>query len=345
MKTTKIITVSIAILFTAQACNFLFGDVGGGGGSGPKGVFISFDSGSTWAESNLSGPEAPLQSGSVSQVFLEVGNPKNLLVSTSNAGIFASDSGGESWVRLLPDVISSSAFINPQNNQEIYAGGANRSSQATIWKSSDRGSLWVEIFTESSGKASVSSLTFDPLNPSTFYASLSSGTILKSSDSGSTWSVLETVKDRPLKLVVATDGSRSIYLLTTKGLMRSRDGGINWEELSFESKPSKFNDLFVESRNPLSVYVGTDLGLFRSRDGGNSFEKIELPANQDSVSVSAVAVNPDNSSQIFASIRWTIYRSDDAGLTWKTVSLPTRRVVGDIVVDTFEPNKVYAGVK
>ena len=345
MKTAKIITVSIAILFTAQACNFSIGDLGSGSGSGPRGMFTSFDSGSTWAESNFSGAAAPLQNGSVSEVFLETGNPKNLLVSTFNSGIFASDSGGESWVRLLPDVNSTSAFINPQNSQEIYAGGANRFSQATIWKSPDRGLLWVEIFTESSGKSLVSSLTFDSLSPSTFYASLSSGTILKSSDSGSTWSTLETVKDRPLKLIVATDGPRSIYLLTTKGLMRSRDRGANWEDLSFEGKPSNFNDLFVESRNPLSVYVGTDIGLFRSRNGGDSFEKMELPANQDSTNVGAVAVNPDNSSQIFASIRWTIYRSDDSGRTWKTVSLPTRRVVSDIVVDTFEPNKIYAGVK
>jgi photosystem II stability/assembly factor-like uncharacterized protein len=351
-RTIRIATVALAVLFTAQACNLLFGDLYGNEGSGPRGMYQSFDSGDSWGMINKVAGEDGLAAVEVTEIFLERGNPDNIVITTRNAGVYASDTGGESWISLFPGVIAYGSFINPQRSDEIYVSGANPSRIATIWKSPDRGGVWQELFNEPTGQASVSALVFDPLDPSVFYGGLSNGTVIKSSDLGETWNALKNLGGRIVRMAVAVDNQRTVYALSeTKGLTRSRDGGRSWTELKvfetgmFGSTRRTYNDLFIQPGSPDTIYVGASEGLFRSENGGDTWVRLELPSNQDSTNVSAVAVNSDNTAEIFAAVNWTVYHSRDRGATWRTVSLPTRRVISDIAVDPHQPNRVYAGVK
>lgn len=344
MRILKIGIISIAILFTAQACNFLFGDIYGDKGSGPRGVYFSVDSGETWAAG--SDEAEKLRNAEISEIFVEPGNPGNLLAASSNAGVLASDTGGERWVTLLPKSIAYSVFVNPQNSQEIFASGAGASSFATIWQSQDRGNLWREIFNESSERASVSAMTFDPQSPQVLYAALSTGTVIKSLDSGETWDSLITLDGRVARLLVSPLDSQIVYALSiSSGVHQSTDGGQNWTVVNAGLKTKRYNDLAFDQATPPSLYLAAADGLFRSLSGGNTWQVVALPASEQGQNVTAVAVNPDLRSEIFAAIKWTIFKSDDGGLTWQTKSLPTRRTVTDIAVDPNEPNRVYAGVR
>lgn len=340
----KIIFTILPILFVAQSCNFLFGDLTGQGGSGSKGVFLSTDSGQTWGEANRIGKNKSLAQAEISQIVMDPANSKNILAVTVNAGIYASNSGASGWGQILPNFGGYDAFINPNNNKEIFAAGS-RAGVSVILKSADSGGTWTQIYSEPTGRAAVVSLIYDPKNSAVFYAGLSSGTILKSVDSGNNWNTVVNFQDRIIKMTLTPD-SRTFYVLSrSQGLRRSQDGGKGWNEIKVVESPGQFNDFALEPGNPAVMYVVTEKGLFKSQDSGATWTRLLLPANPQVNNVSSVVVNPQNRRQIFATIRSTVYRSDDYGASWRTEALPTNRVISKIAIDPTEPNRIYVGLK
>lgn len=335
----------LPVLFTAQACNFLFGDILGGTdqGSGVRGVFKSVDAGETWAAANESAGEVKLSDSQVYRLFIERYNPINILAATLDEGVFASSNEAESWGILLPNFSTFEVFINPNNSQEIYVSGSS-GKLATIFKSSNRGGTWEEVYRQPNVEAEVSAMAFDPVTPSTFYAGLSSGTLLKTTDGGETWRNLVDFGDRIRQIEIAQSPARTIYvLLKGKGLKQSSDGGQSWASLLLPGNPASYNHLVLSPSN--LVYVATGNGLYQSLDSGKTWRRFLLPVQATSDDVSAVAVDPKNSRFIYAAIRYVFFKSADGGATWQTVSLPTRRLISDIVVNPNEPNKIYVGLR
>ncbi|MDP3741654.1 MAG: YCF48-related protein [bacterium] len=339
----KALVLVLPIIFTAQACNFLFGELSGDEGSGVRGVFKSLDSGQTWAAIGKVG-EKNLANAQVLNIFIEPANANNLIASTFNAGVYASENSGENWVSLVPGFGAYVSIINPTNSQEIFVAG-NRNRLPAILKSSDRGGSFVEVFSQPAAEGSVTSLIMDPKNSAILYASLTSGTLIKSLDGGVTWNVLTDFEDRVVRMRFSNDG-RIIYALAKgEGLKKSEDAGRTWTMVILENKANTYNDLVVDPQSSANLYMATDKGLFASADGGNTWTKLLLPATPEVNVISTVAVNPKNNRQIFAVIRSTIYRSDDRGQTWRTEPLLTNRVIAHIAIDPNEPNKIYIGLK
>lgn len=310
-------------------------------GSGSQGVFVSVDSGDTWQAGNAKG-DLDLASSAVSRLYIEGSKPQNIVAASINAGLLASDDHGANWARLLPDFTAHDAFINPYDGQEIFAAGA-RGRTAAIYKSPDRGRTWIQVYNEPTGQFSVTVLAFDRTNSQVMYAGLSSGTVLKSADGGDTWNALVSFEGRVADLAATRS---MVYSLTlTSGIKRSTDSGRSWSNLSFSQSANTFNDLYADPGSESILYVAASSGLYQTQDTGTTWTKLPVPASPEIANVTAVAVNPAKKSQIFAAIRSTIYRSEDAGATWRTVQLPTNRTITDIVIDPFEPNRIYAGLR
>lgn len=340
----RAILTILPLLFTAQACNFLFGDIYGEQATGTRGVMVSVDSGDTWAEANKINPNKSLSGAQIMRLHIEEGASENILAATLNVGLYASDNKTETWIQLLPGYSAYDVYINPVNHDEIYTSGSKRGLPA-VMKSADRGGTWTQIYSAPT-KGAAEVIKFDPKNPAVIYAGLSSGTLLRSIDGGQTWKGIADLDDRIWRIAVGNDAGGTIYaLLREQGFRRSQDGGKTWIEIKLPDSAKRFNDIYNDDSSPASVLVATDKGLYRSSDSGSNWTKIGLPINPDGSNVAALTVNPDKKSQIFAAIKNTIYRSDDAGQTWKTVSLPTGRTVGALVVDQEEPNRVYAGLR
>lgn len=343
----KVAVVLLPVLFIAQACNVVFGDIFGAGneGSGARGVFKSVDAGETWQAMSATTGDLKLSNAKVNRLFIERYNPINILAATLDGGVFASANEAKTWALLLPNFAAFEVFINPNNNQEIFASGAS-GKLAAIFKSENRGGAWVEIYRQPDGEADVSAMTFDPVNSSIIYAGLSTGTLIKTMDGGQTWKNVADFGERVKQLEIASSPARAIYaMLKTRGLKVSFDGGQSWTSLSVPDSPSVYNELALSPSNPELMYVATGGGLYQSFDGGRTWRRLLLPATPAKNNVSAAAVDPKNSRQIYAAIRYVFYRSDDGGLTWQTVSLPTRRLISDIVINPNEPNKIYVGLR
>lgn len=342
----KGIVVILPIIFTAQACNFLFGDLYGNQGSGPRGTFVSTDSGDTWAESNQINKSTNMGSAIIAKLALEPGNSSNVLAAAVNAGVYASDNKGKTWGLLLPNFAAYDVAFNPTKTQEIFAAGA-RGDLATILKSSDHGTTWVQTYSYPAGKTAVTALVFDPVSRETIYAAISTGTLLKSTNSGKTWIAVKEFEERLSDIAISSDAAKTIYVLVrAKGLSKSTDSGRTWIAVNVASPgPSQYNRLVIDPTNASSLYIGTNQGLFRSRDSGFVWTKLSLPVNTNADDVTAVAVNPEDNRQIFAGILSTFYRSSDSGTSWHTVSLSTRRTILNILIDRLELNRIYAGLK
>ena len=151
-------------------------------------------------------------------------------------------------------------------------------------------------------------------------------------------------------LVVDPSNPDRFYFGTLDGqIYTSADAGKHWELLHNLGRPRLFVDnIIVDPRNPKVLYVGThrhDLpgGFFKSTDGGLTWRESSQLKNESIHSLTQSESDPDT---LLAGTFNTIFRSDDAGDTWK--QLPTSKVTGLHHVESlaFDPrtsDTIYAG--
>jgi photosystem II stability/assembly factor-like uncharacterized protein len=151
-------------------------------------------------------------------------------------------------------------------------------------------------------------------------------------------------------LVVDPSNPDRFYFGTLDGqIYTSADGGKQWQLLYNFGKPRLFVDqIIVDSRNPRVLYAGGHRhnlpgGFFKSTDGGVTWRESAQLKEQAIHSVAQSESNPDT---LIAGTYTTIFRSDDAGETWK--KLPTEGVTGlyhveSLAIDPRTSDTIYAG--
>jgi photosystem II stability/assembly factor-like uncharacterized protein len=151
-------------------------------------------------------------------------------------------------------------------------------------------------------------------------------------------------------LVVDPSNPDRFYFGTLDGqIYTSVDGGHHWQLLYNFGKPKLFVDhIIVDPRNPRVIYVGAHRhnqpgGFFKSTDGGVTWKENEQLKNEALHSLAQSESNPDT---LIAGTFNTIFRSDDAGETWKqlpTTTTPGLLHVESLAIDPRTTNIIYAG--
>jgi photosystem II stability/assembly factor-like uncharacterized protein len=193
---------------------------------------------------------------------------------------------------------------------------------------------------------------------------------------GDAWAQLVTSTSMPVEdrqatglgavdAVLAPSNAKRVYLFYNNKLYRSDDKGVTFSRLvSFGTAASDANDQYrdtgykiaVDPLNADVVYVGTrDDGLRRSTDGGATWTTIaQVPVGLHATDSSGNVTNPGagisilfdptsaasggRTSGIYAG-SWQngIWRSDDAGATWRQIAngtgSPAHLARGDIAKD------------
>jgi photosystem II stability/assembly factor-like uncharacterized protein len=151
-------------------------------------------------------------------------------------------------------------------------------------------------------------------------------------------------------LVIDPSNPDRFYFGTLDGqIYTSSDGGKHWQLLHNLGRPRLFVDhIIVDPRNPKVLYVGAHRhdvpgGFFKSTDGGQTWRESTQLKNEAIHSLAQSESDPDT---LIAGTFNTIFRSDDAGETWK--QLPTSHVQGLNHVESlaFDPRTsqtIYAG--
>jgi photosystem II stability/assembly factor-like uncharacterized protein len=116
----------------------------------------------------------------------------------------------------------------------------------------------------------------------------------------------------------------------------------------------RIDDIAVVESNPSTYYVGTATGgVWKTVNNGTTFDPIF--DEQGSTSIGDIAIAPSDPSIIWVgtgepnnrqSSSWGdgIYRSLDAGKTWTNMGLRDSKHIGRVVIDSRNPNIVYAAV-
>jgi photosystem II stability/assembly factor-like uncharacterized protein len=151
-------------------------------------------------------------------------------------------------------------------------------------------------------------------------------------------------------LVVDPSNPDRFYFGTLDGqIYTSSDGGHQWTLLYNFNKPRLFVDsIIVDPRNPKVLYVGGHRhdqpgGFFKSTDGGRTWKASDQLKNEALHSLAQSESNPDT---LIAGTFTTIFRSDDAGESWKrlpTADVPGLLHVESLAIDPRTTSTIYAG--
>jgi len=136
------------------------------------------------------------------------------------------------------------------------------------------------------------------------------------------------------------------------GVFLSTDGGINFKQQvavpSVSGMPGSIssidvNSLALDPSESTAIYLASDnQGLFYSYNITTGWNEV---SSFPKITVTNVAVNPDNKCDIYATFTNRLYRSVDCTRTWKQIYLDSdaQAVFTTFVIDFFNPSNLYLG--
>ncbi len=258
------------------------------------GVLTSDDKGATWLPSSLD-----IDSVFATSLALDTRNPDRLYVGTDGDGIFQSTNGGDTWTTLNSGLPANASIrtvvINPQNSSILYSvvDASGIFKRTTI--------QWLISSTGIAEPGSVTDVAISPNNGDLLIATTSGNGVYRSEDAGVTWTAttqglgserfFKTVsfdRSNPQTVFLGGDGT---------GIFKSTDSGLNWSSASNGLPASPvINDILITDKLLLAGLE--EDGVFKSADAGSTWTFFSTNLNRDTVN--ALAVNPKDSSEIFA---------------------------------------------
>jgi photosystem II stability/assembly factor-like uncharacterized protein len=243
--------------------------------------------------------------------------PNVFYVGAVNGGLWKTTDAGRIWTPIFDDQPSGSIgaiAVAPSNPDVIYVGsgeGLQRPDLSTgdgVYRSADGGRTWKHLGLR--GGQQIPQIVVDPHNP-----------------------------DRLWVAVLGHPYGPNVE----RGIFRSTDGGASFQKVLYKDENTGGVDVALDPANADIVYAvlwesreapwengrfaGPGSGLYKSLDGGATWRQLTtgLPTfEKDGLGRIGIAVAPSDPGRIFATVEARsnggLYRSDDAGGTWRLVS-------------------------
>ncbi|MRX28556.1 hypothetical protein GJS41_10395 [Kangiella sp. HZ709] len=284
-----------------------------------------------------------LMSGRIIDLENHPTNDRVFYAGTAGGGVWRTSNGGATFQPIFddhPQSIGAVALDPTKPDKNIWVGTGEiwtRNSVSVgdgLYKSTDGGVNWEKVGFQNSER--ISSIEINPNNPNEIYVGVL----------GALW---------------GDSDERGVY--------KSTDGGKSWDKILYVSATTGASDLIMDPNNPNILYAsmwefrrtgwsfssgGLESALYKSVDAGKSWEKIHKGFPDGKLGRIALAVAPSDSKRLYAVLETEkdsdkgLYRSDDAGASWKHLNNDFELVVrpfyfSRIVVDPRNPDVVAKG--
>ncbi len=196
-------------------------------------------------------------------------------------------------------------------------------------------------------EAKIAAISISPFDNRKIFLGTGEYGIYQSDDAGENWSHLdnETIPNTVLRIKFHPTNQDSIYIATDKGLLRTIDGGQNW---NYVILPDHYvGDLFgfeIHPQYPNILYCCGLFYNFRSLDGGATWETMNL----ERLYVQKYCVDPINTNRVYlithsGLYHKAIYKSENLGNSWECIhnNLDTTYTAHDMAIDPIDNNILY----
>ncbi len=280
----------------------------------------------------------PYRAGRVSAVAGIPGNPAVYYMGTPGGGLWKTTDGGRVWKPIFDQegVASIGAVaVAPSNPDIVYVGSGEQTQGNGMYKSSDAGATWTHIGLEDTKY--ISAVIVDPRDPNIVVVGVLGHPILGTAGAGK-----------------------------TRGVYKTTDGGKNWSKTLYKDELAGISDMVADPSNPRVLYAGMwhprdfrappvagkekeqTAWIYKSTDEGSTWKQLPgtgFPA--DPLERVGLAVAPgDRGRRVFAIAAPGLFRSDDAGETWRKITSDPRitgnQYICHVYVDPRNPDVVYA---
>ena len=272
------------------------------------------------------------------------GQPNVFYIGVNNGGVWKSTDYGRVWTPIFDDQPTGSIgalAVAPSNPDILYVGsgeGLQRPDLSVgdgVYKSLDGGKTWKHMGL--SDAQQIGAILVDPKDPNRVFVA---------------------VLGHPY-------GANA-----ERGVFRSSDGGSHWEKvlykdvdtgaiaLAFDPANSQvlYADLWSARQGPWEngAWSGRGSGLYKSADGGTTWRPLTqgLPTFDQGLGRIGFAVAPSDPKRLYAIVEAQarfggVFRSDDAGESWKRVNGETRvwgraSDFAEVKVDPKNPDVVWS---
>jgi photosystem II stability/assembly factor-like uncharacterized protein len=236
-----------------------------------------------------------------------------------------------------------------------YAGAAS----GGVWKTTDGGRTFAPIFDRQPVQA-IGAIAVSPSNPSIVWAGTGEAWVIrdadvtgdgiyKSTDAGATWKNVGLPESGRIgRIIVHPTNPQIVYACalgrTTapqqeRGVYRTKDGGATWTRVLFVDPNTGCSGMSIDPNDPNTLLVGmwqvemhtwamfsggSGSGVYITHDGGTKWTRLTRGLPKGAIGKIDVAIAPSNPKRMFALIQTanqgSLWRTDDAGATWKDVS-------------------------
>jgi photosystem II stability/assembly factor-like uncharacterized protein len=310
-------------------------------------MFLSQDGGASWS---LFAHLGPGDDYVLDHIIFDPSHPSTIYVAAwslynaDEGDVFRSDDGGRTW-HALPGVHGKSIralAMAPSDPNLLIIGALDG-----VFRSRNGGQTWERISPEGHAEIkNIESLAIDPQNPNIIYA----GTWhlpWKTDDGGASWHSISkgiAFDSDMFSIIVDPKTPSVVYASACSGMYKSLNKAEYFHRLSLALPhwAMRTRVLKQDPQRPSIVYAGTTGGLWKTVDGGDKWKLV----TDDSVIVNDVMVDPGDPEHVLvATDRGGVLASHDGFAHYETSNHGfAHRVVGGVVIDNKDPNRIFVGV-
>ena len=284
-------------------------------------------------------------------------HPKNpeILYITTNEYIYKSRDGGRTWANISKGMSHSrviSMAVDPSYPATVYAGTKGDE----VYKSYDGGQRWASMrsgLDDATISSVVNQFVFDPYDNNHIFVATTMG-IFETKNGGGSWTKrMEGMKEVLMVVTLDMDPTRPaiLYAGTSGGVYKTVNEGAHWEkvnnglvppEIIKSSRALNVTSIHVDPFQPETVYAATLAGLFKTTDGAKSWVRIAESLSDQMII--AMILDRSKNGVIYIAGRDGVHRSDDGGMTWKTLNRGFASTnIRSIVQSATDSDLFYAG--